>query len=339
MRIELACFTERGRDLGTRLVQKLGEGGDAARLERCGAGGVPLRQWIAERFRDADALIFVGAAGIAVRAVAPEIVSKTSDPAVVVVDDCGRFAVALLSGHIGGANALAKRIADLIGAVSVITTATDGNGVFAIDTWAKRNGLAIRNPERIKAVSAKLLAGERVAVRSAFPIAGAPPPGLVLTQGDCDVLVDISQTVDSAALFLIPPVAILGLGCRKGTASETIERAFEAFCKTSDLCPEAFAKVCSIDLKKEEPGLLAFCEKHSLPLETFTAGELAKVDGDFSASAFVQAVTGVDNVCERSAVFGGGGSLLIGRTVIDGVTMAAAVREYAVNFGDDGDGE
>ena len=116
-------------------------------VSRCGLGGVTLAGWTAQQFAAADALVFVGAAGIAVRAIAPHCQSKATDPAVVVLDECGRFAVPLLSGHLGGANDLACRLGAACGAVPVITTATDANGLFAVDEWAKKTKLrCLGNP-------------------------------------------------------------------------------------------------------------------------------------------------------------------------------------------------
>ncbi len=102
-----------------------------------------------------DALIFVGAAGIAVRAIAPHCKSRPADPAVVVVERCGRFAVPRSAGHLGGANDLARAIAAVCGAVPVITTATDAHGIFAVDEWAKHQNCMVLEPERIKLVSGK----------------------------------------------------------------------------------------------------------------------------------------------------------------------------------------
>lgn len=337
MRIEMACFTDRGEDLGGRLAERLSGAGDTVRLERCGDGGVSLREWTAARFGHADALVFIGAVGVAVRAVAPHLVSKTSDPAVAVVDDGGRFAVSLLSGHIGGANALAERIAGMLGATPVVTTATDGCGAFAIDTWASRNGFAIRNPDAIKRVSGKLLAGKRVTLHSAFPVEGGPPLDFDLCDGDSDVVIDVCALTSRDALHLVPPALILGVGCRRKTTPEALDRAFDAFCLTAGLCPEAFGKVCSIDLKQREEGLVEFCRRHCLPFETFDAQTLGGVEGEFSASAFVAAATGVDNVCERSAIAGGGIRLVAGKTALDGIAMAAAVRACTVRFPGDGE--
>lgn len=149
-------------------------------MARCGheAGQVHLADWTARQFAGSDALVFVGAVGIAVRAIAPHCQNKAQDPAVVVLDECGRFAVPILSGHLGGANDLARALAAVCGAVPVITTATDANGVFAVDEWAKHQNCTVLEPERIKKVSGALLAGRTVRFASDWPIAGSPPAGL-----------------------------------------------------------------------------------------------------------------------------------------------------------------
>ena len=326
MNVQLLAFTERGFALAERLAAALG--GQAA---RCGAP-LSLADWTARAFSSADGLIFVGAAGIAVRAVAPHVNRKDSDPAVVVVDELGRFAVPILSGHLGGANDLARRIARLIGAIPVITTATDLNDVFAVDEWAKRQGCAVAEPERIKQVSGKLLAGDAVTFRSPWPIAGAPPQGVELARGE---EWDFSLTLGPdgrETLHLVPKIVVLGVGCRRGTPQETLERAYQEFLTQHRLYPQAVAKVCTIDLKGDEPGLLAFCQAHGLSLQTFSAQQLGQVQGEFTPSAFVTQVTGVDNVCERSAVLGSGGTLYVNKTAGNGVTMAAALAPFAPDW-------
>lgn len=336
MRIDVVCFTARGHELALKLRDGLAAGGDEVGTERCGGGGRTLREWVDERFSRADGLVFIGAAGIAVRAVAPKLASKTSDPAVVVADEAGRFAVSLLSGHIGGANALAGRVAAVLGATPVVTTATDVNGVLAIDAWAAGHGLAIRNPERIKTVSAKLLAGDTVTLESAFPVVSPMPCGYALVESRGDILVDVRvRAGDRAdALHLVPRVAALGVGCRRGMSAESVERAFSRLCDEHGIAPEAFAKVCSVDLKMDEFGLLEFCARHRLPFETFSPEALAEVEGDFASSAFVESVVGVGNVCERSAVAGCGGRLIVNRVALNGITMAVAVVGYVLDFGD-----
>lgn len=310
--IAYLSFTERGRGIAETLRAALG--GEAS----CARDGVSLRDWTAERFGNCRALVYVGAAGIAVRAVAPHLVSKTSDPAVLCVDEGGRFVIPLLSGHLGGANALARECARVLGAAAAVTTATDGRGVFAVDEWARVQGCAVVGAEHIKTVSAKLLAGERIAVRSAFPIDGETPEGVTLTGGEPDVWVDIRP---HAGLVVVPRCLTLGVGCRRGTARETLEQRFAAFCRVNDILPQAIRRAATIDLKKDEAGLLAFCAAHGWTLQTYAAAELNAVAGEFTASAFVNEVTGVDNVCERAAVRAGG-TLLLPKDAGEGVTLA-----------------
>ena len=314
--IGLISFTETGQCLAQRLASALD--GQAV---RCGAGQ-SLAGWTEEHFQQGNALIFVGAVGIAVRAVAPHVKSKTTDPAVVVVDEMGRFAIPLLSGHLGGANDLARQVAAICGAVPVITTATDLHGLFAVDQWARRQNCAIDNPERIKAVSGALLRGGTVEVCSPWPVSGQPPARVTLTL----------QGADADALRVIPRIVTLGVGCKRGTSREVLEAAFTALLAQETICERAVCKVCTIDLKKEEPGLLAFCAAHRLPLETFSAQALAAVEGEFPSSEFVKAVTGVDNVCQRAAVLGSGGRLLGGRYAKQGVTMALAQGPFTPDW-------
>ncbi|MBE6908504.1 MAG: cobalamin biosynthesis protein CbiG [Ruminococcaceae bacterium] len=319
-------FTERGRGLAQRLCEALG--GEAS----CTRDGVNLRDWTAEHFPRARALVYVGAAGIAVRAVAPHLVSKASDPAVVAVDERGHFAVPLASGHLGGANELARAIARVTGGTAAITTATDAGGVFAVDEWARVQDCAVVGVERIKTVSAALLAGERVIVRSAFPISSEPPEGVELTgDGEPDVWVDI---LAHAGLVVAPRALILGVGCRRGTTSETLEERFAAFCKEQNVLGEAICGAATIDLKKNEEGLLAFCEAHGWPLQAFSAEILAEMEGAFSASDFVAATTGVDNVCERAALCaaGCGGELTARKFAGGGVTFALAKKPVRLDW-------
>ncbi|MEG1942390.1 MAG: cobalamin biosynthesis central domain-containing protein, partial [Angelakisella sp.] len=176
MKTELIAFTDRGFALAERLATELG--GSAT---RCGAP-LGLAEWTASKFHSTRGLVFVGAAGIAVRAIAPFVSSKLSDAAVVVVDENAQFAVPILSGHLGGGNDLARQIAKLCGAQAVITTATDGRGTFAVDEWARYQGCAIANPEKIKTVSAKLLEGAKVYFHTDMSVQGELPAGVTYSE-------------------------------------------------------------------------------------------------------------------------------------------------------------
>lgn len=331
MKTAVIAFSEKGYVLGRRLVSYFEQSGDLAELSRCAPGG--LAEWTKAHFRH-DALIFISSCGIAVRAIAPLVASKTSDPAVVVIDEPATYVISLLSGHIGGANDLTTRLARFLDAIPVITTATDVQGLFAIDTWAVKYGLKIANPERIKWVSARLLAGETIRFQSTLPVTGRPPEGIVLCSQGGDVLITYRTRGREDALRLIPPVVTLGIGCKKNVSAEVIENAFELILRKASCHPFAVARVCSINQKEREPGIIEFCRAHGLPYQTFSARELMAVPGIYNVSTFVKQVTGVDNVCERSAVLGSGagGRLLTGKNAGNGVTMAFAISPYTICF-------
>ncbi len=323
MKTAIMAFSDRGEALANRIAESLPE----AEVSRSGRP-LTAKEWTERFFDDVDALIFVGATGIAVRAIAPHIKSKAEDPAVIVVDERGLHAISLLSGHLGGANELTERIARSVGADPVITTATDVNGVFAVDDWARKQGLCLTEKEKIIEVSGKLLAGESVTFRSRWPVAGEIPEGLVATeQEDADIIVDIVDKGERG-LHLIPRICALGIGCRRGTRKEEIQGVLEDILQRTGLSKEAIKKVASIDLKKDEEGLLELCRDNEWDFVTYTAEELMAVPGEFSSSDFVRKTTGSDNVCERSAVRVTGGRLILKKYSKDGITLAIAKEEY-----------
>ncbi len=322
-----------------------------------------LKELVRQLWPQSQALIFIGACGIAVRSIAPYVKDKTRDPAVLVLDEKGQFVISLLSGHIGGANRLTLEIADLIGAQPVITTATDINQVFAVDSWAVKAGLHIVNPQVIKEISGSLLAGRPVGLTSQYPIEGPLPAGIeYLSDGHCAgpaaAGIRISSSPETSVespfnftLNLLPKNLILGCGCRRGASEAQIREAATGVLLQYNLSPHRLRLISSIDLKSNEKGLLDFAASLDLPLVFFSAAELAQVPGDFTASAYVKEVTGVDNVCERSALLGarnisGGitaessgnpenktaGRLLIPKTSLNGVTIAVYEQDFTVIF-------
>lgn len=323
------AFTSKGLALARKLAAA-----QPGAVARCGENGVTLANWTAAQFAQSDGLVFVGAVGIAVRAIAPHCRSKATDPAVVVLDECGRFAIPLLSGHLGGANDLARRLAKACGAVPVITTATDANGVFAVDEWAKHQHCLVAEPARIKKVSSALLAGRTVRFASDWPIQGTPPIG-VEPAGDAaqaSFALTITPTMTSNALHIIPRIAVLGIGCKRGTPADKLADAFAAFCAETKLAPQSIAAAASIDLKKDELGLAEFGQKQGWPVTFYTADELRAVPGQFAHSDFVQSITGVDNICERAAVLAAGGPVWAHKWAGDGVTFAVALPPFTPDW-------
>lgn len=174
----MISFTDRGKITAEKLKEGLLGAGHTVKAETFADIRMSLRKYTEQHFYEKDAMIFVGAAGIAVRAIAPWVRSKETDPAVLCVDEAGRFVIPLLSGHLGGANDLAMLAAEILGAAPVITTATDLRQAFAVDVFAKKNQLTILNLKTAKGISAAILRGERVGLFSELTILGDMPPEL-----------------------------------------------------------------------------------------------------------------------------------------------------------------
>ena len=167
MKVALICFSLTGQQTGERLCRGLEAAGMTAELDKkskylLDSIQISTSAWAGEKFSDSDALIFIGATGIAVRSIAPYVASKKSDPAVLVVDECGKFVISLLSGHLGGANELALKTAEILEAIPVVTTATDLHHRFAVDVFAKKNHLYLTEREAAKQISAAVLDGKQV---------------------------------------------------------------------------------------------------------------------------------------------------------------------------------
>ena len=307
MTASVIAFTDEGAVLAAAIAAALG-GKAWASAGHAAAAGVceldsPLSAWTEARFSDSDAIVFVCACGIAVRAIAPCVKSKTQDPAVVVLDDAGRNVIALLSGHIGGANELARRIAALTGGSAVVTTSTDVHGLTAVDEWAVRHGCAIGDLTAAKKISAAAIAGERIGVAVTDRLQPAPWP---------------------VTLWLRPRNLVLGVGCKKDTEPRLLEAAVADFFIATGVSKKSVCAVASIDIKKDEPAILSLAASLDAEFATYSADELNEVRGTFASSERVMAATGTDNVCERAAVLKAGGPLMRGKTIYCGVTLALA---------------
>lgn len=291
---------------------------------------------------DTYALVFIAAAGIAVRTVAPYLKSKLTDPAVLVIDVCGKYVIPVLSGHYGGANQLALEFARLIGAEPVITTATDLRGLFAVDVFAKQNGLYIAEPEYIKKISAAVLREECIGISSELPVAGAMPPGLQwAAAGQREEMPKIGFHIGYQkihpfliTLHLIPKDIVVGIGCRKGKSKKELREVLSAVSCRHHFPLPCIAALASIDRKAREQGILELAEELRVPFLVYSAEQLGQVAGDFTASEFVARQMGVDNVCERSAAAaaGGGAVWICKKQVQDGVTLAAVRKKVQLLF-------
>ncbi len=294
-RTDLFAFTKNGCQTAERILQALGQQGISVHShvpERLADEQFPgfqdLMQTVGAVFADTDALIFVGATGIAVRAIAPYIKDKLADPAVLVVDETAHFLIPVLSGHAGGANDLARHLAEALDAVAVITTATDLQDQFSVDTFARQQHLRIVEKDEIKHLSGALLSGEPIGALT-------PQNGFVISPHP--VGHPFSHT-----LHLVPQDLVLGMGCRKGIPLEGLKEFVEECFSEQGLSLYRIRAVASIDQKAEEPGLKALSKDLGVPFFTYSAEELLEQQGTFAGSDFVKQTVGVDNVCERSAL-------------------------------------
>ena len=295
----------------------------------------PLEELVKEAFSSADALIFWCAAGIAVRCIAPCLTHKSQDPAVLVLDEKGKHCISLLSGHMGGANALAGTVSALCGAEPVITTGTDTEHRFSVDEFARCNGLVVTDWEKAKRISAKVLAGETLTIGSGMkkeqycPVEGLEEQNWKEGEflSNADVWITPRRiTAPDQVLQLIPRNLTVGIGCRKGTELSALHAALDRFMEQTGLDCRGICRITSIDRKKEEQGLVDLASDLGVPFVTYTSEELLQAPGEYPSSEFVREITGVDNVCQRSAMLGAGdgADVIAEKTVVDGITMAAA---------------
>ena len=349
IRAIVISYTEKGGQLNDRITGRLREEGDVAYSFRYGAELRDTGKLLEAEWRRTGAFIFIGAAGIAVRHIAPFLTDKTRDPAVLVADECGRYVIPVLSGHIGGGVALARRVADALGAEAVITTATDLNGKFAVDVFAVHNHLLLCDTGAIKKISSVILKGRKVAIHTDIPIEGAAPEG-VCVAGDCPEGDSAEQNsfgrADGARrqgesgkvtvtcqgeilCELFPRPYVVGIGCKKGKSADALWDFLMRVCAERRIDMARIAAVASIDRKKEEAGIWELSERLGVPYEVYTARELGQVTDRVHSSAFVEQTVGVDNVCERSALrlageYGENCGLAVEKHTCDGMTVAVA---------------
>ncbi len=307
-----------------------------------------LAESIKQKFHQYTGHIFIMSTGIVVRVIAPLIKHKTEDPAVVVVDDGGNHAISLLSGHLGGANELTRKISQIIGANPVITTATDINEVPAIDMLAKENNLFIENPGAIKTVNMALLTGKKIMVYDPYNILENTLTGSAyLTFDDLmknfkkngqpiDVediayvfIDDLKVDLPSAVLILRPASLIAGIGCNRNTEAVEILTHLADVLAKNNLALSSLKCMASIDVKADENGLIMAAENLKLPLTFFSKQELNQVKNIKNPSKIVEKHVGVKSVCEAAAILATrDGTLIVAKQSTQNVTVAIARMNF-----------
>lgn len=314
---------------------------------QAGKGAIPFDGELGELLKrlwpDYRGFVCIMATGIVVRLIATLLEGKEKDPSVVVMDDAGRFAISLLSGHLGGGNLLAERAASVIGARPVITTATDSNELPSFDMIAQSEGWGIDDISRVKILNACLLDNEEVAIvdptdRLRFHLQGKVSftvhESLVnALRGQAKGLVLVSsrlvppQFQNNRMLVLRPKSLFLGIGCNSGTTADEIESVVEVNMKRQFLSMKSVAAIGTAEAKRNEAGLLEFAERNGIPLRFYSSEELNAVTVPSPPSTHALKAIGAAGVAEPSALLASGGGEIIQSKVKNGnVTIAIAER-------------
>lgn len=321
--ISVLSFTSSGE----RVAEKIAESFEIVHYKNA---DVRIKDKMEEIWKSSKAIVFISASGIGVRYIAPFLVHKSVDPAVIVIDDMGRYVISLLSGHLGGANDMANAIANAICAEPIITTASDSRDFESPDLFAKRNGYKIANPEKLTALSAAMVEGRCIMVYSEVPYDLdytniCEIENLEDIKSDDIVIAITSSVISMSNLYIqmIPQNLNLGIGCRRGVAAKDIIELIDETFKEQKLHIEGIAGIYSIDLKVDEIGLLEAAEHYGIEPVFYSADELKTVEHNFKSSDFVKKVTGVGAVAEPAACLSGG-ELVVERVAKNDITLAIA---------------
>ena len=271
-------------------------------------------------------LIYIMATGIVVRSIAPHLVSKTTDPAVVVLDEKGQFAISLLSGHLGGANAIASEVAKALGGTAVITTASDVQGVPSVDMIAQMHQLIIQSMQDAKTLTAMTVNGQKIGWRndtllnltSYYAVEDETSNGLVVVSNRTDLKSHIPFAQ------LIPQNVVIGVGCKRGIAGQQIIDFISEQLQLNNVSAASIRQIASIDIKADEQGIHEAAAHFKVPVQFIAAGEIEMIEQDFTASAFVKSQIGVSGVCEPAAFIAGGraGNFISRKKSKQGITVA-----------------
>lgn len=296
-----------------------------------------LKEYLPHLWQGGNTLLMIMATGIVMRCIAPLIEHKTKDPAVLVMDQSGQFLIPLLSGHLGGANAMSRSIGNKVGAVPVITTATDVQGVMALDLLAKHNDMVIENIHHLSTLTNQLLDGNKVPYSGTVEMCKEVAQHFV--DGDKEQkpqlkVTEILTEEDCQHLVFRPKNLYLGIGCRRNTDEDSLMDFIHEVFKQSNLSEASIAGIFSVDVKAEEVAIIKVSEALGVDFHTFTPTELQSCidNNQLKQSDFVKKNIGVGAVCEPAALCGSEhNQLIVNKTSKNGMTIAIAQKlDYKV---------
>lgn len=338
MKVAIIALTEDGVKIGEELNQQLTDSDlylfAKLKSELESKDFNSLSSLVGRLFEDYDGLIFIMALGIVVRVIAPYLKDKRSDPAVVTVDETGKQAISTLSGHLGGANSLAKEVAEIIGAEPIITTATDCKKKLAFDLLAQRLNAVLTPFKNLKLANAALVNNKAVNIFTDLELELELPekvkvfPLEKLTEEELPAgfpVVISKQKIDlkQPYLQLVPQNIIVGIGCRKGVAVDLISAALTSALGRLNFRLESIKALATVDLKEDEVGIKQLAQRLEVPVEIASRDEIKAVEFDYRASEFVEEKIGVEGVCDLVAMISAQNpELKLKKQILDGVTIA-----------------
>ena len=335
MKLAIISVSNKGQELAYELKEILDSD---STIIKCDLYHKDVKNHFPILFYEYDAIIAIMASGILIRSIAPLIESKLSDPAVVNIDDNGKFVISTLSGHLGGANDLAIKISKLINATPVITTSTDVNNKLGIDVLARDLYLSIDKPEEILFFNKSILDGCEISL-TVNPNKNFEYLFEYISNNDNEINVsiyysskinqdEILVSLDEHELILKEKKIVVGIGCRRDKEYEKIHDGFMKTLNELKILPSRVNLLASAEIKKDEKGILELSEQMDIPVEFVEIDKLKMFESnDVSKSEFVYSKFGIYGVCEPSAMImaGFGSKLIYKKTSYDGVTISVAV--------------
>lgn len=349
-RTAIVTLTRRGQDLALKIKGSLKEVNiySPQKLMNQGEGichyNTSLKELTVKLFKEYKNIIYIMALGIVVRVIAPCLKDKRVDPAIVTIDESAQHVISTLSGHLGGANALTDRIAKILKTKAVITTATDCQGKLAIDLLARKLNCTMEPFKNLKFANATIVNEQPLSIFtdykidltktaniSIYPLAAL---GSKLVQTGFPVIISNSNIIiDQDYLQLIPSNIIIGIGCRRGVAAKEIKFAIDETLKSLNLKEKSIKKLATIDLKKDETGLIEYAAEKFLEIDFIKRYEIKNTNLKISRSEFVQKMIGVAGVCEPAALLSSKkGKLILAKTIYNRVTVAVVEEEIIIEY-------
>ncbi|NRT71484.1 cobalt-precorrin 5A hydrolase [Clostridium beijerinckii] len=288
-----------------------------------------------EAMNNSEGIIFISSTGIAVRAIAPFLEGKDKDPGIVVVDLSCKYAINILSGHLGGGNELTYKVSEILNSMPIITTASDNLGLIAPDILAKENNLIIEDLKKAKYMAALLINKKIIGIKDDYNIIKISNgyEKIQYLREDCIWIThclkssnneELEKTDYSKILRLIKKDIVLGIGCRKGTTYEKLYDFVNANLIKYNLDIRAVSCIVSVDIKANEEGIIKLAERINCPFKTFSKDEIKTVQDKYDKSEFVFKTLGITGVCEPSVDLAGA-EVIISKIKHEGMTLAIGV--------------